>query len=506
LPTKVITLLINAHGEDNSERFFIPPKNVRIVSAAGETGCINFATVRRNLTGMKTDKTLENMLADIDFIMQLLTIEDVPTLLALQGLQSKLKANDKKENKSFLPGLLERTCGDIPSGTRQRNPGFRPTSECMKRLRERTMDVNFNKSSRFDLIAPVVDHEYVFEERHSHAIETGNPFHRLLNVQGVYVLDSRNNDAANLKSLDNLAEERFDLKGQKALYTPVSSTHDLNAFHRNYARRALGEWGDLASLLFTYAEVSPFTNGEDLDRWLTSHMPTEQPMFRFAVKQLLEMMGTEDERKVLKCLLCAKKFGTKYLQKNRQLSTKKGDTTLLVDIPEVLQKVLPNIVKLIDSKADDKPEFGLTEEEVAPLKDMFAAETPDFATNIENALTICNLTRLQLPMEIYANTAAHTSVGQVDYQVQNSQIGIFLSEIISYLRGCGYDGINIIDLSCRVHFRVDDAAMQKITERERQLTHPFLGEWGGRARKTSKRRRSCRKRKNKACKTKRRTK
>jgi hypothetical protein len=439
MPKKIITIVIHAHGEDISDPTYKIPLNVRILSAAGIPGCFNFGKNSQR----KGEEAITRLIVENERMKT-----NFNTYRILDELKEQLTEIDEIRGYDNLNDIMDRAIE-----RRQTSSRYIPLDESSLRIaKKRTEEAIFYKN-RFKIIKSTTQHKYMFVPKSQ---ENSDEF-----PDGIYVIDSINNPDSLLKYGDNLAERKFDINEQGLRLVPVSSIHDIRYNHLNYVRRKFGPYLGLANLYNDSKALLPFQSIEEVSKWVTDNYNPVDNIYRFGCMKLFEM-GTNPLE--LKALMCATFLGEKFAISN------KGERET-----DIFQRVLDRFNNLTE---EIKPKFktGLTPDEFDKILSKYnVSSNPSYVgaewEGIRDTLIeIYNSSGISNQMIPVPNNSA--------YDIENIE-ETYISQIIKYLKGLGYDGINIIDYSCRVNKSLTPEQMLQHQEQEPLSPRSANTNWGG---------------------------
>ena len=320
---------------------------------------------------------------------------------------------------------------------------------------------------RFRFIKSTTEHKYMFTPKPT-------DLNTAIFADGIYVLETRNNSDSGLKFGDNIAENRFDITEQDVKRIPVSSVNDITPQHINYVKRKFGPYLGLAVLYIAVAEVAPFTSANEVGEWITNNYKSSvDNIYKYGCMKLFQT-GTDPRE--LKALMCAAYLGEKFASKS--------DKDILTSILDRFNNLTPV----------QQPKFitGLSPEEYERvLKAYNVTYNPTYVGEEWNHMrdeimeTFCSI-----PLSNKMNPVPESDHIFPDNMGRNSDniTHVNISQVIKYLKGLGYDGINIVDFSCRVNPELSEEQMNQMEEAEILTPRESNTEWGGMKRRTKQRR------------------
>ena len=451
-PTKIITVLINSHGADLVVPAFIIPLNVRILSAAGIPGCYNFGKPHQRIDQLEL--TTSRLLSEREKT-------DFTTYKVLEELRAEFLYEEQVKGYEHLNEAMDRHVG------RAATTNIPVEGDSAVLAKSRTENAIYS-SKRFKLIKPVADHKYIFERKN----EAGGAI-----TDGIYVIDSMNNPDSGLKFGDNLAENIFDINDRSAKTGTIpSSIHDITPTRINYVRRKFGPYLSLAKLYCDGDNLEAFKNKEEVSKWVTDNYSPVDNIYRLGCMKLFETPGTNKIE--LKALMCATLLGEKFA------APKPGDKWEREIFPAILEK----FNKLT---AEIKPKFitGLTPAEFDKILAKYnVSSNPSFVGTVWDSMHKDLIQVYTNPIGGIKNTMSVIPV-QSRFDSENIE-DTSLIQLIKYLKGLGYDGINILDFSCRVNKTSTEPEMLEQEEKETLSPRTPNTNWGGlKFRKTQSKRR-----------------
>jgi|LauGreDrversion4_2_1035121.scaffolds.fasta_scaffold61265_2 hypothetical protein len=442
MPKKIITIIIQCHGEDIVEPAYKIPLNVRILSAAGIPGCFNF--------GSGEQRKLEEEIARSVVAMERMK-PDFTTYRILDNLRGQLKRVEEMRGYEGLNDIMDHVIERTQPSSR-----YIPLDESsFKIAKKRTEEAIFSRS-RYKIIKSTTQHKYSFVPK-SHESE-GLP-------DGIYVIDSINNPDSLLKFGDNLAERKFDINEQGLTLVPVSSIHDIRYNHINYVRRKFGPYLGLASLYNDGDTLSPFESIEEVDRWVTDNYKPVDNIYRLGC---MKLFATGTKPRELKALMCATFLGEKYYISNK--SNRETD---------IFTAIL-NRLNILSEEQKPKFKTGLSPDEFDKILSKYnVSSNPDYVgakwESIRNTL-----------IELYTSSGISNTMLAVPnnskYDSENIE-ETYISQVVKYLKGLGYDGINIVDFSCRVNKHLSAAQLKEDEAKEDLSPRAENMGWGKRPRR-----------------------
>jgi hypothetical protein len=442
MPKKIITIFVQSHGEDIVDPAYKIPLNVRILSAAGIPGCFNFG----NAIQRKFEEEIANAIVATERMQP-----DFTTYKILVKLRRELIRFEEMRGYEGLNDIM-----DEAIERRQPSSRYIPLNESsIKLAKKRTEEAIFSRS-RFKIIKSTTQHKYSFVPKPREKSEQI--------PDGIYVIDSTNNPDSLLKFGDNLAEHKFDINEQGLRSVPVSSIHDIRDNHINYVRRKFGPYLGLASLYNDGDNLSPFKSVEEVSEWVTNYYKPVDNIYKFGC---MKLFATGTNPRELKALMCATLLGEKYF------TSIKGDRET-----DIFTLILNRFNNLTDAL---KPKFitGLTPDEFEKILSKYhVSSNPSYVGDVWESI------RDDL-IELYTSTGISNPMIPVPAHDSENIEETYISQLIKYLKGLGYDGINIVDFSCRVNKSLS-AAELKEHEAKEELSPRNTG-WG--RRKTQKKRR-----------------
>ncbi len=443
LPTKIITIIIQSHGEDLTVPNYIVPKDVRILSSAGAPGCYNFQTENE-------EHIIKTLVKD-----QFIDTTEISTFRFLNQIRELFIQVDRERGYADLNKTFE----EIDRSRSRYVPG----SGTGYSLATRRTEHAIYGQKRFRFIKSTTEHRYIFTPK-----EESRVF-----PDGIYVIDTRNNPDSGLRFGYNLAERRFDINEETIRFVPVSSIHDIHNEHINYTRRKFGPYLGLASLYLAVAGISPFRSVEEVSTWITNNYNIVDNIYKFSCMKLFET-GTDPSE--LKALMCATFLGENYLKTHIKRVEERKELPLE---KEIFVSVLNSFNKLSEEQKS-KFKTGLSPEEFNRVLTAYnVSYNPTYVgeewEKMRNELIeTFNLVSVSNPM-----LPVLPSEGINSENIKE----IHISKLIKYLKGLGYDGINIIDISCRVNTNISEEDMKKHEEEEILPIDDRNTNWGGKRNK-----------------------
>jgi hypothetical protein len=438
MPKKIITIVIHSHGEDIVAPAYKIPLHVRILSAAGIPGCFNFGTtIQRSL-----EKELATSIVAIER-----TNPDFSTYRVLDKLRTQLLSVEEMRGYGNLNDLMDESINS------QSSSRYIPLDNSSLSLAKKRTEEAIYARNRFKIIKSTTEHMYMFVPK-----SQGNEGF----FDGIYVIDSINNPDSLLKFGDNLAERKFNINEQGLTAIPVSSIHDIRDNHINYTRRKFGPYLGLASLYNDGDTISPFKSVEEVDKWVTDNYKPVDNIYRFGC---MKLFATGTNPRELKALMCATFLGEKYFNAN------KGNRET-----DIFSAILNRFNILTE---EQKPKFktGLSPDEfdkillkynVSSNPSYVGAEWESIRDIIIELYTSSGISNPMLPIP-----------NNTEYDSENIE-ETHISQIIKYLKGLGYDGINIVDFSCRVNKNLNATQLKEHEANEGLSPRPANLGWGGR--------------------------
>jgi hypothetical protein len=456
LPTKIITVIIDSHGEDMVVPNYIVPKDVRILSSAGAPGCYNFQNEyeKNVIKKLTTDPSIDT--------------KEISTYRILNNIRELFM--EIETNRSYAN--LNETFESIASSRNRYIPG---SGTGYSLATKRTQGAIYGQK-RFRFIKSTTEHKYAFTPKD----ET------IVFPDGIYVIGTTNNIDSGLKFGDNLAERRYDINEESIRFVPVSSINDIKNEHINYTRRKFGPYLGLASLYLAVANISPFNTIEEVSTWFdTYYNPTNNPVdviYKFGCMKLFQ---TGKDLNELKALMCATLLGEKYVKNHIK---RVGEGKELPIEKEVFVSILNSFNRLTTKQTPDFfSSTGLSQEEFDRL---LKAYNVSFKPAVENKEEKSwEEDRDELIQTFNSVSVSNPMLPVPPSEGINSENikEITISKLIKYFKGLGYDGINIIDISCRVNTNISEAQMQLDEEYEKLPMDDRTTNWGGnRKKKTQK--------------------
>ena len=437
-PTKIITLFIKTHGEDIVTPNYIKPKNVRILSVAGTTGCYNWT----------------NLMYEQDIASKFLSpgkkTEDITTYRFLQNTRELLLQFER--DYDMYDNLDESFRETETSRSR-----FIPDSGMSRsQLTARRTTKGIYAQTRIRLIKSTIEHKYFITPKGES--ESGID-------DGIYVIDTRNNPDSGLEFGDNFAELRFDINETSQYTTTISSIHDINDILLNMVRRHFGKYLGVASMYIAVADIEPFTSEQDVLQWIeTNYRSKIDNIYKFGCMKLFR----ETDPRILKALMCARFLGEKFEERH-----KKDQKTNELD---VFSAILNQVNKLTPAQYS-KFQTGLSPTEYDKLLRAYnVSYNPTYVGKTWESIR-------DEVIETFNSIPVSNQMKEIHKSVENCEFidEVYLSKLITYLKGLGYDGINIIDFSCRVNTDYTEEEMDEQTKKERlSLSNPTSPiSWGG---------------------------
>lgn len=463
-PTKIITVIIHSHGADLVVPNYKIPLNVRILSAAGIPGCFNFGTNSQRVGELgHAMGILETQRAKTDFT----------TYKILDELRTALFSEDRERGYKNMNDVMDKTIDRMTASR------FVPVQGASALLAKTRTEQAINQGKRYKVIKPTTDHRYMFTPKRDP--ESG------VFPDGIYVIDSMNNPDSRLKLNDNLAENKFDINETRVKTGVIpSSIHDIRPIHINYVRRKFGPYLSLAKLYCDGDNILPFTSVEEVSKWVTDNYSPVDNIYRLGCMKLFQ---TGINPIHLKALMCATFLGEKFAAPKRPKALKPGEEPDPREgwEREIFPAILDSFNKL---SAEIKPKFitGLTPAEFEKILSKYHVsyhpeyvgdtwnDNRDILVQLYNNSDIISNEMLEIPEETkFDSENIHETT---------------LTQIIKYLRSLGYDGINIVDFSCRVNTTLTDKEMFEQEEKETLSPRVSNTNWGGvKFRKTQSKRR-----------------
>jgi len=440
MPKKIITIVIQSHGEDIVEPTYKIPLNVRILSAAGIPGCFNFGTDAQR----KGEEALALSILATERMKPNFT-----TYAILDKLRAQLMNVEEKRGYEGLNDLMDQAINRTQASSR-----YIPLDESSIKIAKKRTEEAIYSRSRFKIIKSTTQHKYSFVPK---SREKSEQF-----PDGIYVIDSINNPDSLLKFGDNLAERKFDINEQGLRSVPVSSIRDIRDNHINYVRRKFGPYLGLASLYNDGDTLSPFKNVEEVSKWVTDNYKPVDNIYKFGCMALFES-GTNPRE--LKALMCATFLGEKYYSSNKGDRETDIFTTILNRFNNLTDALKP---KFITGLTPDEFDKILSKYHVSSNPTYVGAEWEGIRDDLIELYNSSGISNPMIPIPI--NTA---------YDSENIE-ETHISQIIKYLKGLGYDGINIVDFSCRVNKNLNEVQLKENEANEDLSPRPGNKGWGRR--------------------------
>lgn len=435
MPNKIITIVIQSHGEDIVEPTYKIPLNVRMLSAAGIPGCFNFGTIAQR----KGEHAIALAIVDNER-----TKPNFTTYRILDKLREQLLRIEEMRGYDGLNEAMDSAIDRTQASSR-----YIPLDESSIKIAKKRTEEAIYSRSRFKIIKSTTQHKYAFV-----------PKSREEFPDGIYVIDTINNPDSLLKFGDNLAERKFNINEQGLTAVPVSSIHDIRDNHLNYVRRKFGPYLGLANLYNDGDTLSPFESVEEVSKWVTDNYKPVDNIYRLGC---MKLFTTGTNPRELKALMCATFLGEKYMISN------KGDRET-----DIFTAILNRFNILTE---EQKPKFktGLSPDEFDKILSKYnVASNPSYVgaewESIRDVITeLYNSGGISNPMLPVPNHS--------EYDSENIE-ETHISQIIKYLKGLGYDGINIVDFSCRVNKNLSAAELKENEANEELSPRPGNKGWG----------------------------
>ena len=445
IPSKIITIVIHSHGQDIVDRNYIIPRNVRILSAAGAPGCYNFGSILER-------EIVKTLAADTR------TSESASSVFNTYQILNQLRRDFIMIDKRRGYGMLE----ELFKETERSRSRYIPVEGSSSGLAAKRTTKAIFSESRFKIIKSTTEHKYMFTPKTD---EESKIF-----PDGIYVIDTINNPDSGLKFGDNLAERRFDINEQAIKFVSVGSIHDIKNDHINYVRRKFGPYLGLANLYIAVANISPFNSVDEVSQWVTENYEVVDNIYKFGCMKLFQT-GTNPSE--LKALMCATVLGEKFLK-----GIKGGNNET-----DIFTAILNRFNLLTEAQ---KPKFktGLTPVELDTILSNYnvssnptyvGAEWDDIRNGLVELFTSVSMSNKMIPVP--------DDGGYNSENIETANI----SQIIRYLKGLGYDGINIIDFSCRVNPDLTELQMEEEEKKEAMSPRTPNTNWGGKIFKQTRR-------------------
>lgn len=434
---KIITIFVQSHGEDIVDPTYKIPRNVRILSAAGIPGCFNF--------GNAEQRKFEEALA-VSIVATERTQSDFTTYRILDNLRAQLMRFDGMRGYNGLNDVMDQAINRTRPSSR-----YIPLDESsLKIAKKRTEDAIYSEK-RFKIIKSTTQHKYSFVPKPREKSEKI--------PDGIYVIDSTNNPDSLLKFGDNLAERKFNINEQGLTAVPVSSIHDIRDNHINYVRRKFGPYLALASLYNDGDNLSPFKSVEEVSKWVTDYYKPVDNIYKFGC---MKLFTTGTDPRELKALMCATFLGEKFFTSNKTDRETDIFTTILNRFNDLSDTLKP---KFITGLSPDEFEKILSKYHVSSNPNYVGTEWESIRADL---------------IELYTSTGISNPMIPVPAHDSENIEETYISQLIKYLKGLGYDGINIVDFSCRVNKSLTEKQLeeQEANEAKEEISPRSKG-WGG---------------------------
>jgi hypothetical protein len=199
----------------------------------------------------------------------------------------------------------------------------------------------------------------------------------------------------------------------------------------------------------------------------------------------MKLFQTGKDLNELKALMCATLLGEKYVKNHIK---RVGEGKELPIEKEVFVSILNSFNRLTTKQTPDFfSSTGLSQEEFDRL---LKAYNVSFKPAVENKEEKSwEEDRDELIQTFNSVSVSNPMLPVPPSEGINSENikEITISKLIKYFKGLGYDGINIIDISCRVNTNISEAQMELDEEHERLPMDDRTTNWGGnRKKKTQK--------------------